>query len=252
MEKVAMRLDQETTESGRRRIARVFRYLEALNQVRNPVKRHVRDQPWLLWFRDLPDHPAILTSYSSEAKENGDSFIETVDVDGARTAMDFILKVRRPSVTEAPAPPAKIADWLRRGWNDVNDVAEAYQSRADEADRNLIIRFEDDPERLRLFQAWRERRDAWARTEKPAREALKVFERLYELHAQIERESERLELVLGDGIFNWRRPEGGGASSGAAPAAATGVRPAGPGIHPQRNRAPRRVVLGPLSRHAGR
>ncbi|UPT73199.1 MAG: AAA family ATPase [Elusimicrobiota bacterium] len=36
-----------------------------------------------------------------------------------------------------------------------------------------------------------------------------LFERLYELHGQIEREGERFELILGDGILSWRRPEGG-------------------------------------------
>ncbi len=51
--------------------------------------------------------------------------------------------------------------------------------------------------------------DLWAENEKPAREALKTFERLYELHGAIRREEERVELVLGDGILNWRRPEGG-------------------------------------------
>ena len=34
---------------------------------------------------------------------------------------------------------------------------------------------------------------------------MKIFEKLYELHGQLEREGERVELVLGDGILSWRR-----------------------------------------------
>ncbi len=40
---------------ARDKLTRVFRYLEALNQHRNPAKRQIHEQPWSLWLRDLPD-----------------------------------------------------------------------------------------------------------------------------------------------------------------------------------------------------
>ena len=54
-----MPLDEKSQQRGRERIARVFRYLKALNEHRNPAKRDLSEQPWTLWFRQLPDHPAI-------------------------------------------------------------------------------------------------------------------------------------------------------------------------------------------------
>src|SRR4029077_9946116 len=38
---------------------------------------------------------------------------------------------------------------------------------------------------------------------------MKIFETLYALYGRIDREAERVELVLGDGILSWSRPEGG-------------------------------------------
>ena len=38
---------------------------------------------------------------------------------------------------------------------------------------------------------------------------MKIFETLYALYGRIDREAERVELVLGDGILSWYRPEGG-------------------------------------------
>ena len=38
---------------------------------------------------------------------------------------------------------------------------------------------------------------------------MKIFEALYELYGRLDREAERVELVLGDGILSWRRLEGG-------------------------------------------
>jgi hypothetical protein len=88
----------------------------------------------------------------------------------------------------------------------------AVQTARNETDahgKTIVRRFEDDPERPQLLKVWQTHRDVWAENEKPAREALKTFERLYELYGAIRREEERVELVVGDGILNWRRPEGG-------------------------------------------
>src|SRR5215471_13099008 len=52
-------MDSETIRTGRDRLLRVFRYLEALNQHRNPVKRHLGEQLWTLWLKELPDHPSV-------------------------------------------------------------------------------------------------------------------------------------------------------------------------------------------------
>src|SRR5208283_5446933 len=79
----------------------------------------------------------------------------------------------------------------------------------DEQHQTKIVRFEENPERVKAFEAWKRERDLWARNEKPARASMKLFETFYELHGRLEREAERVELVLGDGILSWRRPEGG-------------------------------------------
>src|SRR5438093_13422930 len=47
------------SRSAREKIARVFRYLEALNQHRNPVQRNLEGQLWNLWIHDLPVHSSI-------------------------------------------------------------------------------------------------------------------------------------------------------------------------------------------------
>ncbi|MCH9058182.1 MAG: hypothetical protein IIB55_06105, partial [Planctomycetes bacterium] len=60
----------------------------------------------------------------------------------------------------------------------------------------------------RTLAQWRDERERWRNSELPARDAMKVFERLYELHGRLEREAERLDLVIGDGLLSWQRDEG--------------------------------------------
>jgi very-short-patch-repair endonuclease len=65
----------------------------------------------------------------------------------------------------------------------------------------------DDPARQQAFNSWKTRWEAWAEVERPALAAMRVFERLYELHGRIERESEQVELMLGDGRLRWQQAQ---------------------------------------------
>jgi hypothetical protein len=71
-----------------------------------------------------------------------------------------------------------------------------------------VIRFADDPERVRRLEEWQAEHLLWAAAEKPAREVLACFERFYELHALIERDAESLELLIGDGLLDWNLVDG--------------------------------------------
>lgn len=197
--------EDNAIQTGRSRLLQVFRYLEALNQQRNPVKRQIDEQLWTLWFHDLPEHHFVRVGMvESTGGVSADSSTE-------HASDDFVLRVRRPQITKVPPPPAYIREWLRPGWDDVNKEVSVIES--DEvvtADgKEVITRFDDDPDRVAEFTNWLKSREEWVKREKPTREALRIFDRVYELYGQIEREAEGLELILGDGLLVWRRPEGG-------------------------------------------
>lgn len=200
-------MESEKLRIARDKLTRVFRYLEALNQHRNPAKRQIREQPWSIWLRDLPDHPSI------ERGEYKISDPKAASADASksdRSGVRFVLKVQRPTLTIPPAPPPEIAEWLEAGWDDPSNEAATQETR-DESGENgepLLSRFNDIQTRAEAFQRWKSLRDHWAIGEKPARDAMKIFETLYALYGRIDREAERVELVLGDGILSWRRPEG--------------------------------------------
>jgi len=184
--------DEKSHQAGRERIARVFRYLKALNEHRNPAKRDLSEQPWTLWFRHLPDHPIIQRRASNGHQPDDEA--------------EFILKVGRPTFTQPPQPPLPIADWILGDWEDPEKDVYVQEVKANGAEP---IRFDAEPRRVEVYEKWKIQHQNWAVTERPARAAMKVFEQLYELYGRIEREAEHLELVLGDGILSWKRPEEG-------------------------------------------
>jgi hypothetical protein len=121
---------------------------------------------------------------------------------------DFVLKIARPRLTGPPALPTVLEEWLEASWEDPFKEVLLLDSRKEASSAGGRTRFAADPKRVAAFEQWKQRRDQWAKHEPPARAAIKLFEDFYELYGRVEREAERVEIVLGDGILNWRRPEG--------------------------------------------
>src|SRR5215472_4711345 len=90
----------DTLRVAREKIIRVFRYLEALNQHRNPVQRQLSSQQWSLWLHDLPNHASTQRG-AHRAASSGRAKDE-----GPQNADDsFVFKVRRPKLSSPPDPP---------------------------------------------------------------------------------------------------------------------------------------------------
>ena len=200
-------MDSETAQIGRDRLLRVFRYLKALDEHRNPVKRHLGEQLWTLWLKDLPDHPSVRRGVPGVL----DSHTPAVSDDGLTAQAqgpDFVLKIARPRLASPPVPPAALEGWLAVNWEDPFQEVSALESNKEAPPGTGRMRFAADPKRVIAFEQWKERRDQWAKDERPARTAMELFEDFYELYGRVEREAERVEIVLGDGILSWRRPDG--------------------------------------------
>jgi very-short-patch-repair endonuclease len=199
-------MDAEKLRVARDKLTRVFRYLEALNQHRNPAKRQIREQPWSFWLRDLPEHPSIqrgAVNDSCSKTKNGNH-------QSAEDGANYVLKVQRPRLTRAPEPPEEIASWLEAGWDDPlrGLIVKQTLEESEKSAEPRIVKFADDPARTSSLEHWKVLRNEWEKTEKPARAAMKIFESLYALYGRIDREAERVDLVLGDGILSWRRTDG--------------------------------------------
>ena len=192
-----MPLNEEQLNTGRERLHKIYHYLQALNQHRNPVATEIKTQPWLLWLGELPLHEAITLGLNKSFK--GEQELEALEGD------DFILKVRRPRLTNPPEPPDVLQDWLEPGWEKPEKELRFKATQVVNLNQTeqVLIKFVDTGLN-EVYQAWKVLRDRWAEMEAPARAVMKIFEHLYELYGWIQKEAERFELILGDGILNWR------------------------------------------------
>lgn len=191
-------LSSEQRQLVRERTLRLFRFLKAYAERREPLKRTLAEHEWTLRLRDLPQHPCVVVG---EVLLNGRM---EESVEGAHNGA--LLTIRRPKLTEAPKPPNVLDDWLQSGWQDPSgEVRVLAELHVRPGKDTVAVAFAADEQRSVALAEWRARWEAWARSERPAREAMRAFERLYHLYSRISRESERVELMLGDGQLRWRR-----------------------------------------------
>lgn len=167
------------------RTKQVFRFVKAFAERNSPARCLLAQQPWVLRFADLPLHPTILLGVATHDGEETDEVAGESERDAPA-----LLKVRRPTLTKPPVPPEELAERITFDPNDVDATPAPIEPR--------------NPH----FDSWIAKWEAWRTTEQPARAAAHVFDRLYDLKTRIELESERVELVVGDGHVHWQQAEG--------------------------------------------
>ncbi len=177
------------------RLTQTFRFLKELNDLRNPVPRDLSGYANLFWIDEWPLHPFIEVR-RGEREEEDDA--------GGDAELEPLIRIRRANLTPCPKPPEALDGWLKPGWQSVEAEAAVLESRnfQDKQKGSITIAFEDDQQRVTALNEWTAARDKWAVAERPAVAARKLFEEIHALWTAMQREGDRTELILGDGILD--------------------------------------------------
>lgn len=192
---------QQNMQPARERLTKLFEFLKAYIDLRYPPVRDVSQQPRSLWLKDLPSHPSVeLFRDAGKTEDEVDEFEES----------DIVLRLTRPVITQCPPPPPVLSDWLKSGWQEASGKVEAYPTRniIGKDGRTLIERFEADSRRPLLLRTWQQQREQWVTNERPARQSMTLFQTIYEWYGVQEREGEKIELLVGDGLLSCPNVDG--------------------------------------------
>jgi hypothetical protein len=128
-------MPSETHDVARTRGAQRFRNLQALNELRNPVTRNLTDLTRVIRLTSLAEHRTIARGRLATAADDGD---------------DFLLRVERPKLSEAPRLPESLAGWLRTPADTPDRTPEFRAERAivDANGEAVQVKFDADSSRL--------------------------------------------------------------------------------------------------------
>jgi len=182
----------ERMSLGRERLTNLFEYFKAVEHRRRPRIVSLNDQHWSLSLSDLPNHSNVALDPT-----------RTLNEDGAW------LRIKKPKRTNAPVPPAELDPWLHRGWESPSlDDPRINLSRSIQLNGVFSdVRFDSEQRRVSQFSTWLVQWRMWAKDEIVVRKVEAIWEQLFSIHADLTREGERLELILGDGVLSYS--EGG-------------------------------------------
>ena len=185
-------------EEARRRISRIFRYLQELHRVTTPPTVALDMYEWRMRLEVLPHYPSI---------QRGPQFGNLMSLKGSSEAGsgNFIAKIGRPKETECPPPSVMIEQWLKPGWH---EAAREVKTHPKKKIGNTEEAFEDSVDRITALDEWRRLRQQWATAERHVVEALGVFSDLFDLWGRLAREAEKFQLFIGDGVLVTKGPDG--------------------------------------------
>src|SRR5437588_5291787 len=143
-------------EAAQNRLTQVFKFLKALNELRNPVARDLSAYSQILRLNTWPLHPNVIIRRGDREDEDDD--------DDPDAEMEPIIRVQRASLTSCPSPPAILAEWLKPNWQLVDadiDVLDARNFGTNDRE-TITVRFTDHSERVQALNLWKAARENWA------------------------------------------------------------------------------------------
>ncbi|MBW8879480.1 MAG: AAA family ATPase [Acidobacteria bacterium] len=186
--------------SAKKRLVQTFKFLKELNELRNPVARDLAGSE-VLRLDTWPTHPCVQVRRGDREEDDANDAAETAEIEP-------LIRVQRAQLTPCPKPPDVLEGWLKLGWQSVDTEAETLESRnlQNEERQTITIAFADDPERLGALNEWVAARTSWVAAERPAVAARRLFEHIHALWTMMQREGDRVELVLADGVLGVAEP----------------------------------------------
>lgn len=177
---------------ARQRLTQLFQFFKAVEERRAPKITEIRNHSWVIWLDELPQH-------------------ELVQLHRTRRESGEWLRVTKPTISECPAPPDSLSGWLADNWSNpfLERPSVLKHLVEKQGSDHIRVQFADNIKRVNNLREWEIQRYLWREREVPLRQVLAVWERMFSLHNDMQRDGESWELVLGDGIFSYS----GGAST---------------------------------------
>ena len=179
------------------KILNLYKYVKELCALKYTVVTDINNQYWTCFLKDIPNDSENITIYYC------DSFDEKVSDNNT------LLEVKKPEFQRCPEPPAIIMKWLEPGWDRFTNTPTIKKTlidlnedlNNDEHQQNIEY-FDDVIERVQAYEKWIVLRNIWAEKQKVINETRHFFTRLYQAYTDLERDSETLEVLVGNGLIS--------------------------------------------------
>lgn len=183
-----------------KRLTALFSFIKAMVEQKQKIITRIQDQPWSRYLSDFPmyeDNVIIDNRNRADAEEE----------DNRSTAL---ITVKNPDFESCPKPDTIINHWLSSGWQDYKLDAQYMEKKLTSTavqpyTEDDYESFEENDQRVKSFKKWKTAREDWASKQKTIAKVRELFNELFNLKISLDRESESIELMIGNGILKHQR-----------------------------------------------
>lgn len=179
---------------NKEKLISLFKYIKELYAQKYKVVTDVKQQEWHCFIDNIPDD-----------EDNVElNYIDRIDSDeDMQGDVACLLKVSKPDFQICPKPPKSIIKWLNVGWERFNNEVDIIESKENNSKKNEEKeKFDDDIKRVQDFKVWNEKREEWVKEQIRINRTRNFFNQLYMNYISLERDSETIELMVGQGIIS--------------------------------------------------
>lgn len=187
----------------------LFKYIMELYAQKYQIISNIERQEWRKFVSDIPkDDDNIIFNYMDRTVEDDESY----------SVSTILLQVKKPEFEKAPSLPIELNGWVNDEWDRYNQPLvkidtkpikhseiESNQNLEDSQmslDSNLDVeQFDDDSSRMDAFDSFKKERDIWVARQIKINVTRKLFNDLHLTYIDLERDSEVIELMIGQGMM---------------------------------------------------
>ncbi|MEG1502317.1 MAG: AAA domain-containing protein [Synergistaceae bacterium] len=186
----------------------LFKYIMELYAQRYQVVSDINAQEWTKFVANIPQHADyIVFNYMDRTTEETDKSSDNT----------VLLQVTKPEFERPLFLPKSLIGWIKDGWERFNGILEKIESKPvikavsaqsvinandlTTTDDIALVLFDDDILRIKEFKAFERQRDIWAQEQRKIDKTRKLFNELHLKYIDLERDSETIEIMLGQGIL---------------------------------------------------
>lgn len=198
-------------QSSSDKVISLFSFIKDLSASKQTMIWNVEKHNWYQAIERIHDDPENIKLFYRDRVEEEDTDLSA-----------DLLRVHKPEFQQCPQPDPVLNKWLKKDWDlwykdaAVEDsieylvddkgritqpIGKTVSIHHETSPETKIVAFNDDEKRVTAWKKWKPIRDAWASRQSTINKTRGLFTKIYQLHIDLKRESETLEMVVSAGFI---------------------------------------------------
>ena len=171
------------------KVLALFNYISEISKNLKNTKTNIAEEKWFDFLENFPKHKDIIFEY----KNLSEKYFEKEE--------GKLLEIRKPNFLKPLYIDEYLLEWIEGDWKDYRATLEVNEKIFVENTENGSGEIVDiTPEIEGKIQEELEKRELWVEKQMAIEEARNFFDTLYIKYLELNKETETLELVIGNGI----------------------------------------------------